>query len=89
MASHRVRLFVLPHNPGLRDAAEEAPGFTVDGVEGDDAIREHIRARLVEWGYTVRAISSLAGVKPGEATYAATVVGQAPVKVAGETGARS
>lgn len=80
MASHRVRLFVLPFKPGPTAASEEAPGFTVDGLDGDDEIRAHVRSRLVEWGYTVRSISALAGAKPGDATYAATVEAAAPAK---------
>jgi len=72
MASHRTRLFILPFNPVPKDSPEEGPGFTVE-AEGDDAIRAAIRARLVEWGYKVRTVSALAGTKPGEATYAATV----------------
>ncbi len=76
---HRVRLFVLPHGHGHLDPAAEGSPFDVE-ADGDDAVREVIKGRLIEWGYTLRSVSALAGARPGDPTYAATVVAPAPKK---------
>lgn len=71
---HRVRLFVLPFAHGPLDPPVEGSAFDVETDGGDDGARAAIKARLVEWKYTVRTISALAGAKTDGATYAATVV---------------
>lgn len=68
----QVRLFALPYGYKPTEAPVEQPGFAVDSNGSDDDIRARVRARLVEWGYLVRAVNVLAGTKPH--VYVATVV---------------
>jgi len=74
MATHRVRLFVLSHGHGTMEPAKEGPSFPVSCDGGDDEIRAAIKRDLTARGYTLRSVSALAGTKPGEPAYAATVV---------------
>ncbi len=76
---HRVRLFVLPHGHGTMEAPVEGQNFDVD-ADGDDETRTAIKARLKEWGYTLRSVSALVAPRKGDPTYAATVVAPAPVR---------
>lgn len=81
----RVRLFVLPHGAHPTTPPEEAASFDVDvSLSDDDAVRKAIRTHLTERGFVVRTVNALAGVKKGDAPYAATVV--APPALTGPGG---